>query len=312
MAPQTGISASSSASAPTSDNISTGQNANMTTKGRKRKSTEIELSERHQRDKQAKNSDASNESEIICIDDDDDDDDDKEEESKPRLTTPDLEFDYDRSQLRDPRPTPGRVKRPRREKPELTVEFKKRFYIPEPAKPKSRLNSTQGEKLFKQKALLDPSEMFHDLYTCHRKGRTGSPTYDQAGFQLDWKKVDDWMKPRAYNKSSAVKGMSKALERHARERREMYEIFFVDGKGPECEPTYVMDYLRDHVSKDLGIPWHQIGPKQLVEWEKRGFPKQKAEEWWREPNEEWWREPNEEERTRIVKMMEGASLRKDL
>ncbi|KAF1975273.1 hypothetical protein BU23DRAFT_566845 [Bimuria novae-zelandiae CBS 107.79] len=30
---------------------------------------------------------------------------------KPRLTIPDLEFNYDRSQLRDPRPTPGRATR---------------------------------------------------------------------------------------------------------------------------------------------------------------------------------------------------------
>ena len=35
------------------------------------------------------------------------------EQRKPRLTTPDLEYDYDRSQLRDPRPTPGRRARPR-------------------------------------------------------------------------------------------------------------------------------------------------------------------------------------------------------
>lgn len=37
----------------------------------------------------------------------------EENQPKPRLTTPDLEFDYDRSQLRDQRPTPGRKARPR-------------------------------------------------------------------------------------------------------------------------------------------------------------------------------------------------------
>ncbi|XXH01282.1 hypothetical protein Hte_007637 [Hypoxylon texense] len=282
-------------------------NVETTAKGRKRKSTEVELSERDQRNKQAKKSNAPNEPVIICIDDDDDNNDgnnDNGEERIPRLTTPDLEFDYDRSQLRDPRPTPGRVKRPRRGKYELTEEFKRRFYIPEPPKPKGRLNSIQKDKLYTEKTLLDPSETFHDLYVCHRKGRNGSPTYDSAGFRLDWKKVDDWMKPRAYNKSSIVKGMSKALERHAREEREIYDIFFVDGKGPDYEPTHVMNYLKDHVSKDLGVPWHQIGPKQLVEWEKRGFPKQRAED--------WWREPNKIERDRMSKMLGGASLRKDV
>jgi hypothetical protein len=36
----------------------------------------------------------------------------QDESRKLRLSTPDLEFDYDRSQLRDPRPTQGRKARP--------------------------------------------------------------------------------------------------------------------------------------------------------------------------------------------------------
>ncbi|KAI6082176.1 hypothetical protein F4821DRAFT_219040 [Hypoxylon rubiginosum] len=288
-------------------NASTDQNAKTTTKGRKRKSTEAALPERRERGKQAKKSDAPEESNVIVIDDDDDNDkDDNEdgEERKPRLTTPDLEFDYDREQLRDPRPTPGRVKRPRLEDHELTAEFKRRFYIPGQEKPKGRLSAYEKEKLHKDNALMDPTYVFHDLHVCHKKGRNGSPTYDAAGFRLDWKKVDEWMRPQPYNKNRILKGVEKAQERHQREKREIYDLFFVDGKGPELEPTLVLDYVKDHVSKDLGVPWHQIGPKQLVEWEKRGFPKQKAEE--------WWRMPNEEEQKRMLKMLGGASLRKDL
>ncbi|KAI0377213.1 hypothetical protein F5Y04DRAFT_190216 [Hypomontagnella monticulosa] len=227
-----------------------------------------------------------------------------DEEHKPRLTTPDLEFDYDRSQLRDPRPTPGRVKRPRYERLDMPNGFKDRFYIPEPDKPKGRLNALQKDALFKQQSLLDPSATFHDLNTCHRKGRKGSPTYDSAGFQLDWEKVDRWMKPQAYSRSRAVKGMEKSLQREEREERDMFKIFLVDGQVPENERYIVIKYLKDHVSKDLGVPWHQIGPEQLVEWEKKGFPKQTFEE--------WWREPNEVEKRRMSKMLSGASLRKDL
>lgn len=36
-----------------------------------------------------------------------------DEQPRTRLTTPDIQFDYDRSQLRDPRQTPGRGGRPR-------------------------------------------------------------------------------------------------------------------------------------------------------------------------------------------------------
>ncbi|KAI1771498.1 hypothetical protein F4818DRAFT_445188 [Hypoxylon cercidicola] len=249
----------------------------MSTKGRKRKSTEAEPSERRQPDRQS---------------------------NAPTGYHSRRRRGRRRAQLRDPRPTPGRVKRPRRDERELPDGFKERFYIPKPDKPKGRLSASRKDELDRQESLLDPTDTFHHLYVCHHKGREGSPTYDLAGFQLDWKKVDDWMKPQPYSKSRIVKGASRAYERHAREKRGMYEIFFVDGKGPEYEPSVVMMYLRDHVSKDLGIPWHQISPKQLVEWEKRGFPKQKAEE--------WWREPNEVESARIFKMLRGASLRKYL
>ena len=58
---------------------------------------------------------------------------------KPRLTTPDVEFDYDRSQLRDPRPTPGRIKRPRYDDfscpDDLKAKFKTEFEVRKPDTP---------------------------------------------------------------------------------------------------------------------------------------------------------------------------------
>ncbi|KAI2466899.1 hypothetical protein F4781DRAFT_331710 [Annulohypoxylon bovei var. microspora] len=226
------------------------------------------------------------------------------EEQKPRLTTPDLEFDYDRSQLRDPRPTPGRVTRPRRDRYDMPEGFKERFFIPQPEKPKGRLNAFFKNKLSKEASLLDPSDPYHDEEVCLRKGRGGSPTYDSAGFELDRSKVERMRQPQAYNKSRIVKGMEKTLAKGERDSRSMNEIFFVDGKEPDTKNVYVDLYLKDHVSKDLGIPWHQIGPEELLEWEKKGFPKQRAED--------WWREPNEVERARMSKMLSGSSMRMDL
>lgn len=212
------------------------------------------------------------------------------EKEKPTLTEKDLEFDFDHSQIRDPRATPGRVKRPRYEEHELSEEFLSKFHIP-----KSRNKHT------------DPLYSFYDLHKCHKKGPNGSPTYDSAGFQLDYKKVEKWMKPVAYNKKSMVNGMERRLKKGEEEREAAYKAFFVDGKGPENDKgadTMIMDQIKDQVSKDLGVPWHQIDSKQMKKWEEKGFEKVKADE--------WWSRPNEDERARFMKMLGGASLRKDL
>jgi hypothetical protein len=228
-----------------------------------------------------------------------------EQETRPRLTTPDLEFDYDKSQLRDPRETPGRVKRPRHEGMELSHEWKSQFYIPEPKKPSGRLNAEQKDALFGEKALLDPSETFHDLHVCHKKGPDGSPTYDSAGFQLDWHKVDRWMKPKPYNKRAMIRGMERSVDKAQKDNRQMSEIFFEDGKPPIGVDNHIYEhYMKDHVSKDLGIPIHQIATAHFRDWEQKGFTKPNAKL--------WWHEPNGEEKNRALKMLCGASLRKDL
>ncbi|TVY68173.1 hypothetical protein Focb16_v002337 [Fusarium oxysporum f. sp. cubense] len=207
---------------------------------------------------------------------------------KPTLTKKELEFDFDHSQIRDPRATPGRVKHPRYEERELSEEFLSKFHIP-----KHRNKHT------------DPLYSFYDLHRCHRKGPDGSPTYDSAGFQLDYEKAAKWMKPVAYNKKSMVNGMERHLKRVEEETKKIYDSFFVDGKGPEGEEgsTQVMHQIKDQVSKDLGVPWHQIDPKQLKKLGDQGFAKVDADK--------WWHRPNQVERDRFMKMLGGASPRKD-
>ncbi|KAI1300886.1 hypothetical protein F5Y03DRAFT_221219 [Xylaria venustula] len=227
------------------------------------------------------------------------------EAQKPRLTTPDLEFDFDKSKLRDPRPTPGRVQRPRYEDWDLPAEFKERLFVPKVEKPKGRMTAQMKDQLYKEQSLLDPSMTFHDLHVCHKRGPRGRPTYDSAGFRLDYKKVAEWMRPKSYNRKRMVNGMERALERRERERREMFECFFVRGDEPGEDPGSSVDrYVKDHISKDLGVPWHQMDGGRAREWLEKGFEKKRFSE--------WWREPNEEERKRMMKMLTGASLRKDL
>ncbi|KAH7120379.1 hypothetical protein B0J13DRAFT_567872 [Dactylonectria estremocensis] len=215
---------------------------------------------------------------------------------KPRLKLSDLEFDYDRTQLRDQRPTPGRENRPRLEDSDIDFdELKTRFSMPWLDKPKGN-GSDEYE---------DPTYVFHDLHVCHKKGPNGSPTYDNAGYQLDWKKVDKWMKPAGYSKRGAMSGMNRALKVAKDLEELLYSVFFVNGKGPDgADAIHVKGYVLDHMSKDLGIPWHQMKlKKHILAWQKKGFLQQDANT--------WWRQPNEEEKKRMTKMMTGSILRKD-
>lgn len=231
-------------------------------------------------------------------------------DGRPIVLRSDLEFDFDRTQLRDPRPTPGRRARPRytsydlegRHK-ELKESLETTYHIPVVEKPKGRLNAFQKDENFRANGLVNPMHSFHDLYVCHKKGRGGSPTYDEAGFQLDYEKVDNWMAPKPYNKKKMVKGMDRALSTKQTEAEQMFQAFFKNGKCAEHETT-VMGYVKDRISKDLGIPWHQIGPDQARAWRGRGF---KPVEF-----EKWWKEPNEVEHARQLNMLMGASLRKNL
>lgn len=177
-------------------------------KGRKRQSGSIDAPAKGKQPKKAKKSEPSTP---------------PEEDPRPRLTTPDLEFDYDRSQLRDTRQTPGRLNRPRLSSSEITDEFKERFYIPQLQRPKGV--SKHDDAWYAKMALADPTETFHNLQVCHKKGPNGSPTYDEAGFQLDWHKVDKWMKPQAYNKGRMVRGMNRAIDEAQREEKAIFLIF---------------------------------------------------------------------------------------
>ena len=223
---------------------------------------------------------------------------DTADQSETKPTTPTRS-----SGLRDSRPTPGRRVPPRGSPPNAyrseTDAPSMRDPSPEPPQKKKRGNMSDRE--FERKALKDPNHTFHDLHICYKKGPRGSPTYDEAGFQLDYDKVADWMRPKAYNKKSMVNGMERHLKRVEQERAKMAAIFFVGGEAPGNKFDTTEKYWSDRVSKDLGVAWHKVNPKTFEEWEKKGFVKQNAED---------WKEVTEEERKRMSRMLCGASLRK--
>ena len=112
------------------------------------------------------------------------------------------------------------------------------------------------------------------------------------------------MKPQAYSKKSAVNGMERALERGRRERKLMGEIFFEEGAAPaedDFDASRAVDYWKDRVSKDLGVPWHRVGVEQFEEWARRGFKKAKRGE---------YVSFSAEEKERMGRLHQGSSLRK--
>lgn len=113
------------------------------------------------------------------------------------------------------------------------------------------------------------------MYVCLKKGPNGSPTYDKAGFRLDYHKVEKTMRPRAYNKKAIVDGMQRTLDREEKEAEKMSAIFFKGGKAPKgSEGKYAIELLKDKVSKDLGIAWHKVTSAKVEQWSKQGYPKE--------------------------------------
>jgi hypothetical protein len=111
-------------------------------------------------------------------------------------------------------------------------------------------------------------------------------------------------KPQAYNKQKIMNRINRALERTD---QEIFDLFFVakwdDGTGSPDSVT-VLDFVKNQVSKDLNVPWHQITTEQVQVWRSKGF----------EPVEfpTWWKKPNEEEDMKMSNMHMGCILRKEL
>lgn len=221
----------------------------------------------------------------------------------PRLTTPDLEFDFDRSKLKDPRPTPGREARPRYDEGDIPEELAARR-PPSPAKPKGRLTNAKKDALLRQQIRLDPAMSSQYMYRCFDKGPNGSPTYDNAGFQVDYQKVADSLNPAGCTKRAAVQGMNMAVAGMQSLEEKMISVFFddtVEKKKKFPRGGVPIHLVQDTISKDLGIPLCKIGREEVGLWEQKGFKKHKLED---------WMTFSEEDKKRYMKMLRGGYFRK--
>ncbi|PVH90495.1 hypothetical protein DM02DRAFT_620987 [Periconia macrospinosa] len=147
-----------------------------------------------------------------------------------------------------------------------------------PPKKKGRYKNPERTKWEKDRYLTDPNSIFHTLHLCYSRGKDGRPTYDRAGYRLDYEKVADWMKmarPKALTSKQSAR-----LQQKMEDDKMMAEMFFEQGAKPEgFEMPYQMGALKERVSKDLGIMWHEVGLNQVKEWDKRAFPKAKKGEY---------------------------------
>ncbi|KAG4414369.1 hypothetical protein IFR04_012506 [Cadophora malorum] len=218
----------------------------------------------------------------------------------------------DEEATKDPKAiTEGDTKERREHTPGRDGPIKEEWHLASPdikpfkGPPGKKVRKTAHEKNEEYKQFIRENEghMFHELYVCFDKGPNGSPTYDKSGFQLDYYKVADWMKPTPYNKSKVVKGMERTVARMKTESEQMAEIFFEKGEAPTdtMKLSSGNGYWKDRVSKDLNVPWHKITVEHFKEWEKKGFKKARRGE---------YENPTEEERKRMLRLMNGASLRK--
>lgn len=155
---------------------------------------------------------------------------------------------------------------------------------------------------FGDRSLMNTNSKNYRLYVCFDKGPNGSPTYDKSGFELDYDKVAEWMRPKPYNKGAMVRSMDRAVDKSCRDGRSMAEIFFEKGAVPsEAEYSGAKNHWKDRVSKDLNIPFHKIGVEEFEEWEKKGFKKARKGE---------YENFSKAEEERITRLISSASLRK--
>ena len=147
----------------------------------------------------------------------------------------------------------------------------------------------------RQQQAEDRPAQFSHLYECFDKGPNGSPTRDPAGFELDYNKVAEWMKPKTRRKPNWKK-QSEFLERKRREKDR--KSVLMDGQGRE---QFDIDQAwDDKVRKDLGKQHFTLSMADYENWYQQGFRAKPGE----------FDNPTPEEKDRRMRLLEGGSLRK--
>lgn len=142
------------------------------------------------------------------------------------------------------------------------------------------------------------------MHRCHEKGPNGSPTYDSAGFQLDYQKVAESHSSPWPKKTAMIQRMNVVIASMKFLEEMITKVFFDDteeNKKSISGSMVSIDLAKDKISKDLGIPFHKIGREEVMLWEQKGFEKLKMED---------WMTYSEEDKKRWMKMLSGGKFRK--
>ncbi|MCJ1450822.1 hypothetical protein MMC28_001156 [Mycoblastus sanguinarius] len=171
-----------------------------------------------------------------------------------------------------------------------------------------RTKKTEGKGNSETKKSLGPKKRRQEnsegpadpVETCRQKGLSGSPTYDEHGFELDKEYIIKRTSNRAPTRSEA---WGKKAEAHwdlkKKEDERIGEMMGVPFTQQSPLHHFAWD---DRVARDLGIAFHEVGMEEYEEWHKRGFvfPKEEFGAFW----------DSEEERNRVTKLATGSAFRK--
>ncbi len=178
--------------------------------------------------------------------------------------------------------------------------------VPEEKPRKKR--KTQGEIWEEEHPRGSDQDPFKHIHNCVDKGRDGSPTYDESGFELDYDKCLEWCKPMSRSKLKPTLAEEKRfgdyIEKKEKEEKRMAELVGdanFDGKSG-LDKCIKVEVYKERVRNDLGKKTYHVTIQDFEDWHKKGF---------RAKTEEFDIENMDPERKqKLTDYMTGASLRK--
>ncbi|MCJ1463387.1 hypothetical protein MMC07_001994 [Pseudocyphellaria aurata] len=162
-------------------------------------------------------------------------------------------------------------------------------------------NGTSSEELFDTSpkkasaAELHRSYMKYDLV--RKGGPSGSPVYDELGYQLDYHKLTG----NAYSSRSSKPGKPRYKSERELDKEEHRKRKIMGTPKNNVSALTLMAW-NERVSRDLMIPFHTVQMEHFEEWQERGFVA--------EPGEFEAVNMSEEKRNFITNLACGSAFRK--
>ncbi|KAL8899382.1 MAG: hypothetical protein Q9207_006227 [Kuettlingeria erythrocarpa] len=131
------------------------------------------------------------------------------------------------------------------------------------------------------------------IQICLRKGPQGSPTYDEAGYELDFAYI---LKSTRRPQRLGKRGMEKLKQDRKQDERKRELMAVTESQARK----FYMGAMDNKVAQDLGIAYHEVGMEEYEEWHKKGFRRKEGE----------LENLDDEEQERLEKLVTGCALRK--